>query len=76
MAVDSAELRDDIAVGQALASRTISNLPDFGFRITVKVTAGDVDLGTIVVARKGDPSHIKGAAFNMACLVDMDGDTK
>jgi hypothetical protein len=69
--VESDNPFDNIDADMALASRTISNLPDSGFRITVVVTAGDVEIGTIVVARQGAPSHIMGAAFSMGCLVDM-----
>ena len=55
--------------GDAVAMRVIDDLPtDQGYRIEVAVTAEGVNIGTINIARDGDPHLIKGDTFNMACL--------
>ena len=42
--------------GNAIASRVIDNLPtDHGYRVTVEISSGGVDLGTIVITRHGIP---------------------
>ena len=58
-----------LAAGDAIAAFTLDNLPaDTSFRITVKVTAGDLDLGTVVIARTGDPTKIVAGVFNIECF--------
>ena len=50
--------------GDVVAIRPITRLPtDEPFRITVDVTAGGVDLGSVVISRAGEPD-----VFNAACL--------
>ena len=58
--------------GDAVAVRKIDGLPtgDASYRITVQVTAGDLDVGSIVLTRDGSPTVLKAGVFNMACLVD------
>ena len=54
---------DNIVPGDALASRTISNLPATGFRVMVKVTADGVEIGTINIVRNGDPATIEAGIY-------------
>ena len=46
-----------------MARRVISNLPATGFRVTVKVTADGVEIGTINIVRNGDPATIEAAIY-------------
>ena len=50
-----------IMAGDAIASREITGLPtgDAPYRITVNVTAGSLDLGSVVVTRVGKPTSLK-----------------
>ena len=54
-----------------MARRQIGNLPTggIGFRVTVQVSSGGVDLGSIVITRHGTPETLLAATFNEACLV-------
>ena len=64
------DLPTGILAGDAIASREITGLPtgDAAYRITVNVTAGSLDLGSVVVTRVGPPTIIKAGVFNMECL--------
>ena len=58
-----------------MASRTISNLPaSSGFRITVKVTADGVEIGTINIVRKGDPATIEAGIYPFDYCVNTGAD--
>ena len=58
-----------IVAKDAVAAYTLDNLPtDTSYQITVDVTVGSLKLGTVVISRPGDPSHIRGATFNADCL--------
>ena len=53
-----------------MATREITGLPtgDTSYRITVEVTAGSLDLGSMVIKRAGPPAVLKAGIFNMECL--------
>ena len=55
--------QDDIALDNAVALRTFSSLPSSTFRISVRVTADGVNIGTIVIARPDatPPRPLSGA---------------
>ena len=55
--------QDDIYFDDAVALSTIGGLSDSPFRITVRVTADGVEIGTINVVRKGDPATIEAAIY-------------
>ena len=59
----------------AVAERMIEGLPtDKAYRITVNVTVGSLDLGSIVVTRHGEPAEIKAAVYNEACITPVGTD--
>jgi hypothetical protein len=65
-----------IAVGDAVASRTMTGLPTGKpYRITMEVSADDVPLGSIVITREGTPTVLKAGVFDSECFTTaIEGD--
>ena len=61
-----------------VAARTINDLPigDASYRITVQVSAGSLDLGSIVLTRTGSAEAVVAGVFNADCLDGVDFDAE
>ena len=67
-----------IVTGNSVATYTLDSLPDGendSYRIEVEVTAGDLTLGTVVIAKEGQADKIVAGVFNIECFPEpMGGD--
>ena len=60
-----------LTAGDAVAVFTLDDLPNGAndsYRITVEVMVGDVNLGTVIIARTGSPSKVVAGVFNIDCF--------
>ena len=76
---DNIPLTAAINPNDAVASFTLKDLHeiDGAFSITVEVTAGDLDLGTVIITRPDDPETLKAGVFNIECFGEAkDGDAE
>ena len=64
----NATRHDNLNFDDAVAIRTLSGLPSSPFRITVRVTADGVEIGTIVIVRKSDPAAIEAGIYALRRL--------
>ena len=60
----------DIAEDDAVATFKLDDLTDVNgaYRITIELATGDLDLGTVILKREGDPETIVAGVFNAACF--------
>ena len=68
-------LQDNIYARDTLAALAIDNLPDSTFRVSVRVTADGVNIGTIAIARVGPLETVTATATADPCYVPCDGVT-
>ena len=63
-----------LKIDDTVAARTIDGLPtgDASYRITVQVSAGSLDLGSIVLTRTGPAETVVAGLFNADCLDGVD----
>ena len=57
-----------IMVGDAVAMREIGDLKGTAYRVSVKVMAGDLNLGTVHIAKAGKPTMLDAGIYNKMCI--------
>ena len=67
-ATASAAATATITTGDAVAMRTIRDLTGTSYQVTVKVTIGNTDLGTVVIRRAGAPATLETGTYNSQCI--------